>query len=121
MLLSSNNLYHLFENYLEAKESSGTSSFAYIPDEAYETTFAILMRGIASAQMRLLSGRGNSACPPPCFTAYHFFKRLTILAAHQIVKNRIDSGAEVVQAAAYNVEALVQIRIIIGSLRVDVE
>jgi len=56
--------------------------------------------------MRFLN-RQNFACRAFRSAAYRSFECLAVFDAHQIVKNRIDGGAEVIQTAAQNVEPFV--------------
>lgn len=91
-----------------------------VPDGTHEASLVRFVRGIASAQMRFFA-RQDAARPSPRAAAYRLLKCMAIPDAHQVVEDGIDGGAEVIQTAAQDVQPLVQVRIVVGALRVDVE
>jgi len=51
--------------------------------------------------------RQDAACRLSRFTAYRLFERLTIFDAHQVIENRVNGSAEIVQTAAQDVQTFV--------------
>lgn len=94
--------------------------FTSVPDRTNEISLVSLARELAPAHTRFMAHQ-SPVRRSSRSAAYRLLKGLTILNAHQIVKNRIDGGAEVIQTAAQDVQPLVQVRIIVGRLRVDVK
>jgi hypothetical protein len=64
------------------------------------------VRGIAPAVMGIFI-REDAACRLFRFAAYRLLECLAIFDAHQVIENRVDGSAEIIQAAAQDVQPFV--------------